>query len=107
MCESTWTGPARILEVSYRGLEPQLAGGQTARVSCWDIMLLLKLVAKTMGPTTAIFLHEFMQASGRNYDLLRLDTFNILLQACAYSGGTRLARTASEECLQLLNRHSH
>ena len=67
-------------------------------------MLLLKLVAKSMGPGTATSLHAFMEASGRGYDLLTLDTFNILLQAWASSSAPDENNVAFETCVQILDR---
>lgn len=76
------------------------------RLSQWEVMLLLKLVAKNMGPGTATSLHAFLEASGRGYELLTLDTFNILLQAWASTSAPELSSAAFEACVQILDRCS-
>ena len=104
----SWTDaePNRVLEIPHRGVQPQQPGAAAARLSCWEIMLLLKQVAKAMGPATATGLYDFMQATNRNYDLHRLHTFNILLQGWAVNTAPFPARTAVENCVHLLERYN-
>ncbi|KAK9821204.1 hypothetical protein WJX74_009857 [Apatococcus lobatus] len=93
----------RTVERPHRGAAQQLQLGN-ARLSQWEVMLLLKLVAKSMGAATATSLHAFMEASGRGYDLLTLDTFNILLQAWASSPAPDENTTAFASCVKILDR---
>lgn len=93
---------SRVIEKPYRGKVP--AWSASFRLSQWEVMLLLKLVARSMGAATAQSLHAFMEASGRGYVLHTLDTFNILLQAWASTSAPDLTSAAFEACLQLLDR---
>lgn len=92
----------RMIETSHRGKVPARSAGP--RLSQWEVMLLLKLVGKAMGPKTATSLHAIMEASGRGYELLTLDTFNILLQSWASTSAPYLTSAALEACVQILDR---
>ena len=94
----------RVLEKPNRGMAPQQPNASSARLSQWEIMLLLKLVARSVGPAAATSLHGFMHASGRSYDLLTLDTFNILLQAWAFSLPTE-ASSSFDTSVNILDRY--